>query len=131
MYEYKVVPAPTKGKKAKGLKTPAERFAGALGEVMNDLAAEGWEYQRTDTLPAEERSGLTGKTTVFQNMLVFRRTRDAEAPAPAAKPVEVSRIAEVHAPKLPSAEAAQTLPDTATPAPVPNAEAPRKDMAAE
>ena len=78
-YEYRVVPAPTRGKKARGLKGPAERFAHALSEAINELAREGWEYLRTDTLPAEERSGLTGRTTVFQNMLVFRRELEAEA----------------------------------------------------
>ena len=74
-YEYKVVPAPMRGEKERGLKTGAERFAHALGHLMNDLAAAGWEYWRADTLPAEERSGLTSKTTVYHNLLVFRRPR--------------------------------------------------------
>jgi hypothetical protein len=90
-FEYKVVPAPTRGKKARGLKTPADRFANALGAVINEMAAEGWEYQRTDTLPAEERHGLTGRSTVFQNMLIFRRTveaaREAEPDSVVAVPV--------------------------------------------
>lgn len=72
-YEYKVVPAPVKGVKAKGLKGTQERFAHALSNLMNDLGADGWEYQRADTLPCEERQGLTGKTKTFQNMLIFRR----------------------------------------------------------
>jgi len=73
MFEYKVVPAPTRGLKAKGVKSTSDRFANALETVMNDLGAQGWEYQRTDTLPVEERKGLTGKSKSFQNMLVFRR----------------------------------------------------------
>ncbi|WP_296425181.1 DUF4177 domain-containing protein [Yoonia sp.] len=84
-YEYKVVPAPMRGVKAKGLKSVEYRFAHALETTMNDLAAFGWEYLRTDTLPCEQREGLLGKTTVFQNMLVFRRTKLAPqvaAPAP-------------------------------------------------
>ncbi|AKS45690.1 protein of unknown function [Octadecabacter temperatus] len=72
-FEYKVVPAPMRGLKAKGVKGTPARFANALQSVMNDLGADGWEYQRTDTLPVEERVGLTGKNTTFQNMLVFRR----------------------------------------------------------
>jgi hypothetical protein len=72
-FEYKVMPAPMRGLKAKGVKGTPARFANALETVMNDLGAEGWEYQRTDTLPVQERQGLTGKTTSFQNMLVFRR----------------------------------------------------------
>lgn len=73
-YEYKVVPAPKTGVKAKGIKSSEDRFANALQSVMNNLGADGWEYQRTDTLPCEERSGLTKRVTTFQNMLVFRRT---------------------------------------------------------
>jgi hypothetical protein len=78
-FEYRVVPAPMRGLKARGVKGTPARFANALQTVMNDLGVEGWEYQRTDTLPVEERQGLTGKTTTFQNMLVFRRTLDAAA----------------------------------------------------
>ncbi len=74
VFEYKVVPAPTRGLKAKGVKGTPARFANALETVMNELGADGWEYQRTDTLPVEERQGLTGRTSSFQNMLVFRRT---------------------------------------------------------
>jgi hypothetical protein len=72
-FEYKVVPAPKKGEKAKGAKTTADRFAVALTNVMNTLGAEGWDYVRADTLPCDERVGLTGTKSVFQNMLVFRR----------------------------------------------------------
>jgi hypothetical protein len=33
----------------------------------------GGQYLRADTLPCEERVGLTGKSTSFLHMLVFRR----------------------------------------------------------
>ncbi len=72
-FEYKIIPAPTRGEKQRGLKTTADRFAHALTQVMNDLGRDGWDYVRADTLPCEERSGFTGRTTTFQNMLVFRR----------------------------------------------------------
>ena len=72
-YEYRVVPAPRKGEKARGLKTVEERFAYVLTAMMNKMGSEGWEYQRADALPCDERVGLTGSKTVFQNMLVFRR----------------------------------------------------------
>lgn len=81
-YEYKVVPAPRKGEKVKGAKTTEARFAHALSRVMNEMAADGWDYLRTDTLPVEERVGLTGRTTTFQHMLVFRKEL-----APAAAPL--------------------------------------------
>ncbi|GEM_PF-1474211 len=106
-YEYKVVPAPRKGLKGKGIKGAEGRFANALMTAMNELGAEGWEYQRSDTLPCDERSGMMGKSTTFQNMLVFRRevpvtaevveTIDAEAAAVA---VAAETIAQTHAPLL-------------------------------
>jgi len=85
-FEYKVVPAPKKGKRGKGVKGSDGKFANALETVINEWAANGWEYQRTDTLPSEERQGLTGRTTVFQNVLIFRRTVE-EAPAIVAAPL--------------------------------------------
>lgn len=73
-YEYRVVPAPKRAEKVKGVRSTPDRFAHALTQLMNDLGRDGWEYQRADTLPCEERVGLTGRATVFQHMLVFRRT---------------------------------------------------------
>lgn len=79
-YEYKVIPAPIRGLKAQGVKSVEDRFAHALQTAMNDLGAKGWEYHRSDTLPCEERDGLMGKKTVFQNMLVFRRSLNTQEP---------------------------------------------------
>jgi hypothetical protein len=73
IYEYLTVPAPVKGSKIKGLKTPSERFAYQLTLLLNQLAGEGWEYWRAETLPSEERKGLTGTTLVQHNLLIFRR----------------------------------------------------------
>jgi hypothetical protein len=73
-YEYKVVPAPARGEKTKGIKGTDARFAHALTRLMNSLAADGWEYLRAESLPCEERTGLTRSLTVTQqNLLVFRR----------------------------------------------------------
>lgn len=81
-YEYKVIPAPRRGEKSRGVKTTEDRFALALTSVMNDLGREGWEYIRADTLPVDERAGFTGGTkTSFQNLLVFRRVIEAEVAA--------------------------------------------------
>ncbi len=89
MYEYRVIPAPTKGVKAKGLKSAEDRFAHTLQDIMNEQGKQGWEYQRTDTLPSEERSGLAKKVTVFQNMLVFRRLATTEEADEATPPTPV------------------------------------------
>lgn len=73
MYEYKVIPAPLRTVKVKGLSTPAERFAHMLEGAVNAEAGEGWEFLRAETLPCEERKGLTGTAKSFQSVLVFRR----------------------------------------------------------
>jgi len=106
-YEYKVVPAPVKGERAKGVKGTQARFAHALSSLMNELGREGWEYQRADTLPCEERQGLTGKTTSFQNMLVFRRVIEADAPV-----FSSERAEEPHTPEEIAANASATLSAT-------------------
>lgn len=92
-FEYKVVPAPKRGEKARGVKTTEDRFALALTQMMNDLGADGWDYVRADTLPCDERSGLTGTRTTFQNMLVFRRIRDAAGATPIAASVTPEPVA--------------------------------------
>ncbi len=78
-YEYKVVPAPNRGIKGKGVKGAEARFSHAIQELMNGLAGDGWEYQRAETLPSVERSGLTSTTTEWRHVLVFRRLREADA----------------------------------------------------
>lgn len=91
VYEYRVIPAPRRGEKAKGAKTVPERFGVALANAMNAQARDGWEYLRADTLPCEERVGLTGSATHFQHMLVFRRViQQAAAPQPAAAATSVA-----------------------------------------
>lgn len=78
-YEYKVVPAPVRGEKAKGIKSTDARFAYALTRLMNSMAADGWEYLRAETLPCEERTGFTRSLTVTQqNLLIFRRVLEQE-----------------------------------------------------
>ncbi len=119
-FEYKVVPAPTKGLKAKGIKTAQDRFAHALEQTMNQMGTDGWEYQRTDTLPCEQRSGLTGKTTTFQHMLVFRRTIDSDASVlPVVAPIATTMTSEpeVVAPSV-AQRTSETLVSTDAPAAV-------------
>ncbi|WP_424976977.1 DUF4177 domain-containing protein [Leisingera sp. S232] len=79
-YEYKVVPAPAKGTKAKGVKTPEARFANSIEILLNEMAAEGWEFQRAELLPSEERSGMMGSATNWRNVMVFRRLLAEDQP---------------------------------------------------
>lgn len=103
-YEYKVIPAPTKGQKAKGVKTPEARFALAVQTALNEMGAEGWDYVRADLLPSEERSGLTGSTQTWRNLLVFRRALPDPAEDFAARtmdlPAPVHADPDIAAPRL-------------------------------
>lgn len=112
-YEYKVIPAPTRGQKAKGIKGPEGRFANALEREMNRLGAEGWEYLRADTLPHEERSGLTGSNTSYRSVLVFRRAKSADLAAFQPETLTTPIVAELPAPKATSPEReGQIQPDS-------------------
>ncbi|MEM6479525.1 MAG: DUF4177 domain-containing protein [Pseudomonadota bacterium] len=118
-FEYRVVPAPVKAKRVRGLKGKGAQFAHTVEEMMNELGADGWEYLRADTLPAEERQGLTSKTTVFQNMLVFRRqtaspsAREAIS-KPAAAPLALPAPARSHGKEHLKAAAPQQAANEAT-----------------
>lgn len=103
-YEYKVIPAPTRGQKAKGIKAPEGRFANALEIEMNRLSAEGWEYLRADTLPHEERSGLTGSSTSYRSVLVFRRAKVGDVVAFQPETLAAPQVVEIPAPTVPIAD---------------------------
>lgn len=94
-HEFKVIPAPRRGEKARGVKTTEERFALALTALMNEMAAEGWDYVRAETLPVDERAGLTGTKTTFQNVLVFRRALAEAVVAPAMAQAEALPVRRV------------------------------------
>jgi len=89
-YDYKVIPAPSKGRKAPGVKGAEARFAHSIQELMNEMAAEGWCYQRADILPSTERVGLTSSQTVYRSVLVFFRPHQPDdattAPADNSEP---------------------------------------------
>lgn len=89
-YEYKVVPAPRRGMKGKGVKGAEARFALAIQTLMNEQAASGWEFLRAEALPSEERHGLASAQTVYRDLLVFRRDRAADEAPVNATPLEES-----------------------------------------
>ena len=117
-FEYTVIPAPTRTDKAKGGKSQSDRYAAALTDELNRMANDGWDYVRADVLPSEERSGLTGRTTVYHNLLVFRRAVPA-----AAEPVIVPPV--VPATPKPAPEA-PTAPAVAPAKPAEKAAAPEE-----
>lgn len=113
-YEYRVITAPTRGVKAKGIKTPEDRFSHALEEVMNEMAAEGWEYQRAETLPSTERSGLTSSATNWRNMLIFRRAKEEKLVEPVLTEDTAAPYEETKTRKEPVITAPQTPQDDAS-----------------
>ncbi|VDS09745.1 hypothetical protein PARHAE_02952 [Paracoccus haematequi] len=114
-FEYSVVPAPSRGEKAKDAKTPGDRYAVALTAELNRMARDGWEYVRADVLPSEERSGLTGRSTVYHNLLVFRRAVSAPAAGTMARQPQPEYPAAASPARAP--EPVPALPQAAAPQP--------------
>ncbi|WP_417269552.1 DUF4177 domain-containing protein [Celeribacter sp.] len=129
-FEYKSVPAPKKGEKAKGVKGSDGRMAQAMTSLLNEMGADGWEYLRADTLPLEERTGLTSKAVHYYTVLVFRRevaSSDVETLTEAENGVEWSE-------STAQDDTAQRVTDTPAEAPESNQsisdEAPRPTLTA-
>jgi hypothetical protein len=72
-YEYKVVSAPRKARSFEGVRSHEDQFAHVLMDVMNKMAKNDWEYWRAESLPCEEKSGLTARVVSYQSVLIFRR----------------------------------------------------------
>lgn len=60
-YEYKVVAAPKRAKRVKGIKSKDGQFAMMLEAMMNEEGGSGWQFYRAETLPMEERTGMMSK----------------------------------------------------------------------
>lgn len=105
-FEYMVIPTPRRPKRAKGVKGEPARFANVLTEAINEIAAEGWEFYKTETLPMEAKPGLFSKRVeMFQSVMVFRRI---EISAPADDEADnAGKISAVVAPVPSAAEPAQ------------------------
>ncbi|MCB1368181.1 MAG: hypothetical protein KDK00_10495 [Rhodobacteraceae bacterium] len=98
-YEYKVVAAPRKTRAFKGVRSHEDQFAHVLAEVMNQMASEAWEYLRAESLPCEERTGLTSRVESYQSVLVFRRRivngqQFFETATPPSRQIELHQVQE-------------------------------------
>ena len=90
-FDYKVVPAPQRVKKVRGITGAADLFALTLTDAINEVARQGWEYVRAETMAAEAPGGFLRKAaTSEQTMLVFRRPREQLSPRLAAAPDEAA-----------------------------------------
>lgn len=129
-YEYRVLPAPTKGQKVKGAKTPDQRFAASIEASLNAEAGNGWEFLRAETLPSIERQGLTGSRTVFQTLLVFRRPATAAEGKDEGSLHAPLRLLEDQTPEDPTEEPPAAEPENPTEMPPVNSDAGEQDPAA-
>jgi hypothetical protein len=101
-FEYKVVPAPLRGLKGKGIKGTPARFANALQLVMNDLGAQGWECQRTDPTSRRTRRFNKINRRRFKTCLVFRRALEIQrADGPEVTALIEDQTSEIEAPDAP------------------------------
>ena len=118
-YEYRVIAAPTRGLKAKGIRSAEARFANAIEVVMNEMAADGWEYQRAESLPSSERSGFASTTIKTRNVFIFRRTVSSALESARTLPVltqdgppratgKQADLPEIIAPKTPNDDASKS-----------------------
>jgi hypothetical protein len=101
-YDYKIVPAPKRAKKVKGVSGAADLFALTLNDSINELARQGWEYYCSEQLSIQAPGGWFSRArTEEHTVLVFRKPREHLSPRiaseipreePAAmRPVEVPR----------------------------------------
>lgn len=79
-YEYNVIPTPRRAKRAKGFKSEPARFANVITEVINEQAASGWEYIKSETFPMEAKTSMfKSRIETFQTLMFFRREIETES----------------------------------------------------
>jgi hypothetical protein len=71
-YEYRAIPCPGKALSRRDLPKGADPFCETLAAAINDLAGEGWDYIRAETIEVRTRR-LLRRRTEERTFLVFRR----------------------------------------------------------
>lgn len=90
-YDYKVIPAPKRAKKVKGISGSADLFALTLTEAINEVSRQGWEYYCSESLSISTPGGwFRPSVTEEQTVLVFRKPREHLSPRLAAAPIEAA-----------------------------------------
>jgi hypothetical protein len=108
-YDYKVIPAPKRAKRVKGVHGAEDLFALTLTEAINEVARQGWEYVRAEHLPAEAPRGwFRAPSAGEQTVLVFRRARESAGPrlVAATRPEPAAEPPAPEPPRPPSEQAA-------------------------
>lgn len=91
-YEYRTVPAPTRGARFKGLRSSDDAFSLTVTEMMNEQAREGWEYIRSDKLTQSRGIWPFRRSAPGRNLLVFRRAAQRSLERPSSLDVDAAKI---------------------------------------
>lgn len=86
-YEFHAIPCPERAIRAADLPPGADPFCETLAAAINDLATDGWDYIRAETIEVTSRRFLRLRKRQ-RTFLVFRReARPLIEPRPVADPV--------------------------------------------
>lgn len=72
-FEYKLVATPCESEKYQGLTKADDAFAQTLGDGMNELGREGWQFMRTESVTEKRRGLFFIKKQRERNYMVYRR----------------------------------------------------------
>lgn len=72
-YEYKLVATPTKSVKYTGLSKSGDAFAQTLGDGMNELGRDGWQFLRTETVVEKRNVLVFSSKRCRHEYMVYRR----------------------------------------------------------
>ena len=85
-YEFRAIPCPERAMRAADMPPGADPFCETLAAAINDLATDGWDYIRAETIEVTSRRFLRLRKQ-NRTFLVFRReARPLIAPRPLADP---------------------------------------------
>lgn len=71
-FEFRAIPCPERALRQRDLPAGADAFCETLSAAINDLAGEGWDYVRAETIEVKTRRGFRTRKA-DRTFLVFRR----------------------------------------------------------
>jgi hypothetical protein len=72
-FEYKVVPAPTTGRRAQRRVDGLDKYASTVSDIMTELGLEGWDFIGAEQLRERRRRFFFLVSDVERTLMVFRR----------------------------------------------------------
>lgn len=91
VYEFKMIPAPERPARMKGLARGEDQFCATLTNVVNEMAADGWEYVRCEALPCSRSRWAFWARRTERQVFVFRRLRVRSTLLPSPEAVATGR----------------------------------------